>query len=221
MIYAIPDIHGRFDLLKLALADIERDKPGKVVFLGDYVDRGPESCQVLDRLMKGPPEGWEWTCLVGNHEEWFIDSVERHVANIDWIQCGGDRTIASYGMNPHDPLIIPNKMMSDHIRWLSSQPHALVLDNHAFVHAYLADGVPIEDHTVEEMTWGYYRKIETGGWNGKYVCHGHIADPRGPREYKMRLALDACAHETGNLMVAVFDENLYQPVEIFKAGERI
>jgi serine/threonine protein phosphatase 1 len=70
--YVIADLHGRYDLLNLALTRIEASAPGTVVFLGDYIDRGPASRQIIERLIAGPSVGWNWVTLKGNHEELLV-----------------------------------------------------------------------------------------------------------------------------------------------------
>ncbi|MFG1479841.1 metallophosphoesterase [Xanthobacter sp. V4C-4] len=98
--FAIADLHGRADLLEAALAAIEaRVASGTVVFLGDDVDRGPKSKQVIARLVAGPSQGWEWVCLRGNHEEMMLRAltgceavfIERKL----WMSNGGDATLRS------------------------------------------------------------------------------------------------------------------------------
>ncbi|HAR51494.1 MAG TPA: serine/threonine protein phosphatase, partial [Roseovarius nubinhibens] len=78
MIYAVGDIHGHLDKLDHALALIEADGGAEapVVFLGDLVDRGPASCQVIDRLLEGRAAGRDWTVLLGNHDRLFLDFLE-------------------------------------------------------------------------------------------------------------------------------------------------
>ncbi len=73
--YVIPDIHGHNRLLQKALGHLYREHPdgGSIIFLGDYIDRGVDNAGVL-RTVMNPPENWKFTCLMGNHEEMFIDS---------------------------------------------------------------------------------------------------------------------------------------------------
>src|SRR5271169_4752458 len=100
--YAIPDIHGRLDLLESAIAKILEHSAGQratVVTLGDYVDRGPGSRQVIERLMAWRPDKLTVVNLKGNHEA-MMWQVCNNLAELDWwIANGGDRTLASYGKN--------------------------------------------------------------------------------------------------------------------------
>ena len=103
-VYAIGDIHGRLDLLKMLVAAIEEEQrllpPGRptVVFLGDYVDRGPDSCGVIDWLCERPLPDFERVHLRGNHEEWFEDFLTDISVGPSWLYCGGVATLASYGI---------------------------------------------------------------------------------------------------------------------------
>ncbi len=112
--YAIADLHGRFDLLKMALAKISdhAGSPATVVTLGDYVDRGPDSRQVIERLMGGLHEGWRLICLKGNHEDIMWQTCRGIEPDCDWwLENGGAATLISYGQNPDDEAdvtVVPN-----------------------------------------------------------------------------------------------------------------
>jgi serine/threonine protein phosphatase 1 len=90
-------IHGRFDLLTLALSKIEKNEPGTVIFPGDYIDRGPQSREVIERLIAGPSKGWKWICLLGNHEDMLVQASQSWFEIRQWLRNGGDATLRSYG----------------------------------------------------------------------------------------------------------------------------
>src|SRR5258708_1188779 len=98
--YVVPDLHGRFDLLCEGLERIAAHAAGQagtVVMLGDYVDKGPDSKQVIDRLMSGLAEAWKFFPLKGNHDAMMVEAL-RDPAKMDaWIEKGGDTALASYG----------------------------------------------------------------------------------------------------------------------------
>src|SRR5947208_3079344 len=96
--FAITDIHGRFDLLRRALDGITRiTKKANVIFLGDYIDRGPDSARVLKTLMHGPTrDGDVWTCLKGNHEDMMVHAVAKPRDIPYWTRNGGETTLKSY-----------------------------------------------------------------------------------------------------------------------------
>jgi len=135
-IYAIGDIHGQLALLKDVLDRIERDggPEARIVFLGDYVDRGPDSCGVIDLLSRGLANGRDWICLKGNHDhlfEWFIaPPVPRQDPHLligyHWFheRIGGIETAASYGIGSIDRMpqaSVPRKALAG---YPSSQPSA-------------------------------------------------------------------------------------------------
>ena len=101
--YAIADLHGRLDLLEMALAQIanQAELPATLVTLGDYVDRGPDSRKVIARLMGY--EGWRLICLKGNHEDIMWQTCRRKVPDCGWwLDNGGGATLISYGQNEGD-----------------------------------------------------------------------------------------------------------------------
>ena len=104
--YAIADLHGRLDLLEMALAQIasHAELPATLVTLGDYVDRGPDSRKVIGRLMGGLGHGgWRLICLKGNHEDIMWQTCRRKVPDCGWrLDNGGGATLISYGQNEGD-----------------------------------------------------------------------------------------------------------------------
>ncbi len=97
--YVIPDIHGRCDLLDEALvAIVARGDAGSIVTIGDYVDKGPQSRQVIDRLLLlGVPAGWSLVALKGNHDAMMVEALRNPAKMAAWIEKGGDAALASYG----------------------------------------------------------------------------------------------------------------------------
>jgi serine/threonine protein phosphatase 1 len=100
-IYAVGDIHGRYDLMQKALQEIARDggqDAATVVFLGDYIDRGPQSREVIACLMQGPARpSNRWICLRGNHEQMAWDAYQAGSDPHLWLDNGGDATLRSFG----------------------------------------------------------------------------------------------------------------------------
>src|SRR5258708_25013135 len=116
--YVVPDLHGRFDLLCEGLERIAAHAAGQagtVVMLGDYVDKGPDSKQVIDRLMSGLAEAWKFFPLKGNHDAMMVEAL-RDPAKMDaWIEKGGDTALASYGGEA-------GSVPQSHIAWLHPPP---------------------------------------------------------------------------------------------------
>jgi serine/threonine protein phosphatase 1 len=203
--FAVADLHGRFDLLEAALdaiegygAPLERDRT--VIFLGDYVDRGPESARILDRLSAAPPADWRWTCLKGNHEAMMALAL-RNPERFDWwLENGGGATVASYGER--------RERIADHLAWIDRLPSIHTDAHRVYVHAGVEPRMPL--HAQAEMTllWKRYPKGAPGGHGARHVVHGHDPDEDGPLLYERRTALDTRAWSTGRLVIGVFDDQV-------------
>jgi serine/threonine protein phosphatase 1 len=101
--YVIPDIHGRHDLLEDGLARIAERSAGDVgviLMIGDYVDRGPNSKAVIERLQAGVLPGWRGVALKGNHDAMMVEALRVPAKMPSWMEEGGDATLASYGGSP-------------------------------------------------------------------------------------------------------------------------
>ena len=199
--FAVPDLHGRYDLLLAALAAIEARVPsGTVVFLGDYVDRGPGAADILERLMAGPPAGWRWVCLKGNHEA-MMELALRDPERFDWwMENGGDSTIASYEGR--------RDAIARHLAWIEALPTMHVDAHRVFVHAGVEGAVALDRQSDKTLLWKRYPGEVAEGHGGHHVVHGHHPDPDGPLRLAGRCALDCLAWRTGRLAVGVFDDEV-------------
>jgi serine/threonine protein phosphatase 1 len=141
--YVVPDIHGRFDLLRDGLAEISAHAAGRfgtIVALGDYVDKGPDSRQVIDRLRAGPPDGWSLFSLKGNHDVMMVEALRNPSKMDDWLERGGDAVIESYG---GDPSNVP----AADIAWLDALPVMHTDRFRIYVHAGLDPQLPLDQQT--------------------------------------------------------------------------
>lgn len=219
--FAIPDLHGRDDLLVKALSmlNAEYDVGGTIVFLGDYIDRGPESRQVVERLMRGPSDPkWYWICLSGNHETMFTEAETNLGRSEYWMQNGGIATMRSFGWTGAQDAIDFNKTLDQELRdWVRDLP-LVYQDNHrVYVHAFIEDGKPMEKQNQYRMMWSRYRDSDVGGYMGKHVVHGHQAHVDGPKYFEHRTNLDTRAYETGRLCIGVFDDDVAgAPIKIIE-----
>jgi serine/threonine protein phosphatase 1 len=203
--FAIADLHGRFDLLEAALAAIEARamiaaQAYTIVFLGDYVDRGPSSRQIVARLMAGPSDPLAtWICLKGNHEDMMVQAARDPALMAWWTGNGGDRTLASYqevGLAP-----------ADHLGFVESLPR-LRLDRHrVYVHAGVDPATPLTAQSDKVLMWKRYPAGFCDGHGSFHVVHGHDPSETGPLLYPGRTALDTLAWRTGRLVVGVFDDD--------------
>jgi len=200
--YVIPDLHGRRDLLDAALEQIAAhgQDGGVIVTIGDYVDKGPHSKQVIERLLAGVAGGWRLVALKGNHDAMMVGYL-RDPANMAWwLEKGGDAALASYG---GDPAAVPEA----HIAWLD-QLRLMYLDAHRlYVHAGADPAIALDLQSEETLLWMRYPKGDPAGYGERHVVHGHDNDPDGPLLYPGRTNLDTLAWRTGRLMVGVFNDD--------------
>jgi serine/threonine protein phosphatase 1 len=200
--FAIADLHGRFDLLQDALVEIERYPAGAVgrtvVFLGDYIDRGPQGAEVIERLVLGPPPGWRWICLKGNHEAMMAIALQNPDQIDWWIGNGGDATIRSY--QPH------RELMAAHLAWVQALPTLHVDAHRVFVHGGVDPAIPLDRQPDKTLLWKRYPRDAGEGHGDLHVVHGHDPNEDGPLRHPGRTDLDTLAWATGRLVVGVFDD---------------
>lgn len=227
-IYVIADLHGRFDLLCRAIDLIEADAPGGGTFicLGDFVDRGPQSRNIIDLLMAGPQSpNWRWIILQGNHEAIMLECLDNPEILGWWIRNGGGRTLASYGYTNGDELI-PLKIPADHLDWLRSLPLTHEDGRRIFVHAGVPFDQELADAKPETLQWMLYPGDVDGEAevhddllhvSGKHIVHGHHQSASHPLLKPHRTNLDSFAWYTGRLAIGVFDDSQSGPVKIIDA----
>jgi len=201
--YVIPDIHGRYDLLSDALTDISARSGGEagvIVTIGDYVDKGPDSKAVIDRLLTGVADGWRFVALKGNHDAMMVQALRDPAKMPSWMAKGGDAALASYG---GDPAAVPQT----HIAWLD-QLRLMHVDAHrVYVHAGVDPETPLDRQSEATLLWKRYPKGFSGGFGNLHVVHGHDNFPDGPLLFEGRTNLDTLAWRTGRLTVGVFDDD--------------
>jgi len=201
--YVIPDIHGRYDLLDEALASIAArpgGEAGVIVTIGDYVDKGPDSKAVVDRLLSGVDAGWSLIALKGNHDALMVEALRDPSKMAAWLVKGGDAALASYG---GDPAAVP----PSHIAWLD-QLRLMHVDAHRlYVHAGVDPAIPLDRQSEATLLWNRYPKGFPDGYGDLHVVHGHDNFPDGPLLYPGRTNLDTLAWRTGRLVIGVFDDD--------------
>lgn len=202
--YAVGDIHGRADLLVKILAKIESHAttvqgPKKVLFLGDYVDRGPNSAQVIDILMKGPPPGVdEQVCLRGNHEQMMLDANRRWNWLAAWYMNGGLATKRSYGDD--------DTRLQAHLEWIEALPFFHVEGKYLFVHAGIVPGRDIAKQRPSDLIWIRHEFLDDQSDHGFIVVHGHTPVRNGPDVRSNRINVDTGAVYGGPLTCAVLTD---------------
>jgi serine/threonine protein phosphatase 1 len=174
-IYAIGDIHGRYDKLCALMEKIDIDLDSEtLVFLGDYIDRGPQSFEVVEYLIDLRKRKANCVFLKGNHEEMF----EKYISGEDrltYLFNGGQQTIDSYMSRARkaDEPLIP----AEHLSFFKSLRMYYETDNYIFVHAGLQKNVPLAQQKAEDLLWIRKKFIETGHDFGKPVVFGHTPLP--------------------------------------------
>ena len=220
-IYAIPDIHGQSALLDDALARIERDggTGARIVFLGDLVDRGPDSRAVIERLSQGQAEGRPWTVLRGNHDQMFLDVLDEGALTSPWMASrlswlspgvGGDATLASYGVEAgprsreHALDEARAAVPQAHRDWLAALPLWHEAGDLLFVHAGIRPGLPLSQQDPMDLMWIREGFLDYEGPYPWLVVHGHTA-LEFPQYFGNRVDLDAGAGHGRPLWPAVFE----------------
>ncbi len=214
-VYAVGDIHGRFDLLEALHREIDADARNDrglrkvVVYLGDYVDRGPDSRNVIDYLIEEPLPGFESIHLMGNHEAFLLQFLDDSTVLPSWAMNGGDATLASYGVSPHEAPSGANRaewlrtrfrevMPRAHHNFLCALKLSHVEGDYLFVHAGVRPGIPIEQQDPLDLLWIREPFLRSTEDFGKLVVHGHTP-VRRPERRANRIDIDTGAVYGGQL----------------------
>ena len=218
-IYAIGDIHGRLDLLERAIAAIRRDSQTAqgtaiTVTVGDYVDRGLRSREVIECLQANP-FGMPYVALRGNHESLFESFLRDPATGEHWRRLGGLETLASFGVPVRDMMIgrgydeaakqLAAVMTVEHRGFLSSLHNSFVCGRYFFCHAGVRPGVPLERQSEHDLLWIRDEFLKSPADFGKIVIHGHtpVAEPEVRPN---RINIDTGAFATGRLTCVVLEE---------------
>ena len=212
-IYALGDIHGCSDLLKEMFTVIDADVARRPVsrpievFLGDYIDRGPDSARTLDLLIERG-RGREAVFLKGNHEAYFLEVLRDPTKLEGWGQFGGLQTLMSYGIQPTfnpdateqaDLIAALSKVISrDHLSFLRGLKPSFVCGDFFFVHAGVRPDVPLKEQSEADMLWIRDEFLDSEENFGKFIVHGHTP-VREPDIRPNRINIDTGAYATGKL----------------------
>lgn len=217
--YAIGDIHGRADLLEDLLsritshADSSAAERRVIIFLGDYVDRGWQSKEVLERLSSLNLDGFETVFLKGNHEEALLSFLADPQFLESWRQYGGLETLHAYGLKDlnfradedylkqvHSSFV--ESFPQEHRSFLEQLPSSHELGGYLFVHAGVRPGVPLDQQEERDLRWIRDEFLESRMNFGKRVVHGHCPEEE-PQIRPNRIGIDTGAYITGVLTAAV------------------
>ncbi|OED37099.1 serine/threonine protein phosphatase [Chromatiales bacterium (ex Bugula neritina AB1)] len=221
-IYAIGDIHGELEQLHAAIAKIEKDSgpAARIVFLGDYIDRGAQSRQVIEYLSDGLAAGNDWICLMGNHDRMLTLFMEdyprtdiRFRVNYHWLhkRLGGRETLASYGVEIDDNDTILSvhtraraAVPQAHIDFIKSLQYHYEQDDLLFVHAGIRPGVPLDQQDHNDLIWIRDEFHDDTRTHPRLVIHGHTPVPEATH-YGNRVNLDTGSGYGKPLTTAVFE----------------
>lgn len=207
--YAVGDVHGCYTKLTNLLRHCRDHCEGKafrLVMLGDYVDRGRRSREVVDLLMRLQADAPDDViCLRGNHEDLAL-MVAAGADSANWLTYGGDATLRSYGVE------VAADIPRAHIDWLSALPLSFQDAKRFFTHAGVLPGTPLGRQTKEAMLWIREPFLSDRRDHGLFVVHGHTPMETGRPDLRPnRLNVDTGAVYGGPLTAAVFDEKTAGP----------
>jgi serine/threonine protein phosphatase 1 len=225
-VYAVGDIHGRADLLSKIRKKIARDgkravkragiKRKVVVYLGDYVDRGPDSFGVIEMLLDDPLDGFEEIFLKGNHEDYMAKFLIGDGDGLGWLFNGADTTIQSYGIEPGDWMDFdPEKLRSlraelfeaipdRHRKFLKDLTLSHREGDYLFVHAGIRPDIPLDAQDEEDLMWIRDDFLESDAEHEARVVHGHTISWT-PDIQPNRIGIDTGAFVSGVLTALVVE----------------
>jgi serine/threonine protein phosphatase 1 len=230
-VYAVGDLHGRFDLLEALYSKLRDDlaaappERSVEIFIGDYVDRGPRSREVVAWLAASEPACDERICLMGNHEDLLIGALADTAGMEPWLMNGGVETLLSYcGMDRSAletmSLVEAREafraaLPGSHREFLRGLRRMAVLGGYAFVHAGLDPSRPLGDQDPSDLLWIRQPFLSSGVDFGKVVVHGHTP-ARDPEIRPNRINIDTGAFYTGRLTCLVLEDDARR---FFQAAE--
>jgi serine/threonine protein phosphatase 1 len=208
-LYAVGDIHGRADLLDrlhhaiLADAAARAAAERRIVYLGDYIDRGEDSAGVIERLVERPLAGFRAVHLCGNHEDLLLRFLTDESVAPHWLHNGGDTTLASYGLAPDRDWTrlqrnLRRALPRRHLAFLEALALSHAAGDYLFVHAGIRPGLPLDRQRREDLLWIRGEFLDSTAPHGRIVVHGHsIAHEVEFRAN--RIGIDTGAYMTGRL----------------------
>lgn len=220
-IYTIADIHGCSELLLAMLDAIRQDAEPYanqrriLITLGDYIDRGPDSFNVIETLIRLPLPGFEAKHLKGNHEDLFIDFLKNPIEGLTWLSNGGWATLLSYGFEVSDlpeslddlskiQLKLLERLPKEHVSFFKSLRLFYKIGDYYFVHAGIRPNIPLEKQKEEDLLWIRSEFINSREAFEKVIVHGHTIS-KEPDEQPNRVGLDTGAFHTGVLTCMVLN----------------
>ncbi len=214
-VYAIGDIHGRNDLLQALLAQIDADNSARgpadtvIIFLGDLMDRGPDSAGVIETAMAVRDSGRKVRFLMGNHEEVFLRACRKNDPKVTrfFLRIGGEATVLSYPITRMEYITLDMEQLSErlaslvppeHLDFVESFEDQIVIGDYAFVHAGIRPGVPLSEQKASDLRWIREDFVDQRGDLEKVVVYGHTIYEE-IEERGSRIGIDTGAYASGKL----------------------
>lgn len=221
-LYCIGDIHGCNSLLQELLLEIQQDRQnfnGKIimVYLGDYIDRGPNSKEVIETLLHNEQANIETIYLRGNHEQTLLDCLENPILIPTWLSYGGLSALASYNvMVPKIPTKLQDlieiqqqlqeKLPPSHYHFLSETRLSYTLGAYFFVHAGIYPGRSLARQHPQDLLWIRDEFIQSAKYHEKIIVHGHTITNQ-PQLLNNRIGIDTGAFNSGKLTCLVLESD--------------
>jgi serine/threonine protein phosphatase 1 len=222
-IYAIGDIHGRLDLLDAIHRSIAEDaaslaaRTRLLIYLGDYVSRGPDSRGVVERVREWLPRGFKRIALKGNHEDLLLRCHAGEVeAARHWLDYGGIEALASYGIEVSDRQCRDETGIADmchrfaaalpasHLEFYRGLPISHRVGDYCFVHGGVRPGVALDDQNPRDCMWIRKAFLHSYAVHGAVIVHGHSIS-HAPEERPNRIGIDTGAYHSGVLTCLVLE----------------
>lgn len=213
-VYAIGDIHGRDDLFGDLLNHIRADNAGRgsaevtIILLGDLVDRGPQSAEVVERAIDLRREFPDTRLLIGNHEECFLAALTGDTRRLRYfMRIGGEATIRSYWQDEESfadatfedlTKILPQIVPPTHVDFIGNGEDMIEIGDYLFVHAGIRPGIPLDKQSLTDLRWIREEFLDSMGDHGKVIVHGHSITAE-PDEQVNRIGMDVGAFRSGTL----------------------
>ena len=218
-VYAIGDIHGRLDLLMRLHAMIEADiaqrrvEMAQLVYLGDYIDRGSQSRQVIELLINPPPSLPRALMLRGNHEQTLLDCIDDPARLGDWRDFGGIETMLSYGV---ESALLRSRSdnattmhafaeaCAPHLDFYESLGSSARIGDFFFCHAGIRPGIALDRQIDQDLLWIRQEFLNSTSEFGAMIVHGHTPVEK-PDVRRNRVNIDTGAYVTRKLTAAVIE----------------
>lgn len=229
-VYAVGDVHGQLALLERLMARIREDAARRttqrsvLVFLGDYIDRGPDSAGVIDYLVHKLPPDFEAHCLLGNHEHALLAFLEDPAALPQWLLNGAAETLMSYGVEPPSEYddeqafarcrdTLAAAMPTLHRSFLEGLKLYVELGDYLFVHAGIRPGVPLDRQSRRDMLWIRNGFLDCDDDLCRIVVHGHTPVQK-PEVRRNRFGIDTGAWAYGCLTALRLEGTSYKFLQV-------